>query len=115
MHKQSRLSGQFNSCLFIMQYFLINEGICVTSYLFCLLLSCLFNGFALKCLLRSIDMHKIDHTFLFLSFLLQSSWGLAGDGGLAGGGGGVGVGGCVAPACSEPYIYMYICLCQRDI
>ena len=84
MHEQSRLSGQFNFCLFIMQYFLINEGICVTSCLFCLLLPYLFNGFALKCLLRSTDMHKIDHTFLFLSFLLQSSWGLAGDGGLAG-------------------------------
>ena len=29
-----------------------------------------FNNFTLKCLLQSMDMHKIDHTFHFLSFLL---------------------------------------------
>ena len=47
-------------------------------------------------------MHEIDYTFLFLSFFPQSN----------GGGGG---GGCIALTWSEPYIYIYIYTCQRDI
>ena len=31
-------------------------------------LSCLFDDFDLKCLLRSIDMHEIEYTFLLLIF-----------------------------------------------
>ena len=55
---------------FIIQYFLINEGISVTSdilliFIFVYLLSCLFNDFSLKCLLGSTDMHELDH----ISFL----------------------------------------------
>ena len=33
------------------------------------LLACLFNDFALKCLLQSTDMHTIDHTFLVLKVI----------------------------------------------
>ena len=56
----------------MIQYFLINEGI-LSFMALKNKLSCLFNNFALKCLLRSIDMHEINHTFLFLSFLFQSN------------------------------------------
>ena len=59
----SRLSGQFDSCLFfIIQYFLINKGISITSDLK-KKMSRLFNDFGLKCLIRSTDMHEIDYTF----------------------------------------------------
>ena len=69
MHEQSRLSGHFDSYLFIIQYFLINKGISVTCDIKKkFYLSCLFNDFGLKCLLRSTDMHEIDYTFLFLLF-----------------------------------------------
>ena len=57
---------------FIIQYFLINKGISVTSDIKLKKMSCLFNDFGLKCLLRSTDMHEIDYTFLFLSFFLFS-------------------------------------------
>ena len=50
---------------FIIQYFLINKGISVTSDIKKI---CLFNDFALKCLLRSTDMHEIDYTFFFFFF-----------------------------------------------
>ena len=50
----------------IIQYFLINKGISVTSDI--KKMSCLFNDFGLKCLLRDTDMHEIAYTFLFLSF-----------------------------------------------
>ena len=55
------------------------------------LLSCLFNDFALKCLLQSTDIHTIDHTFLVLKVI-------------GGGGGGGGGGSCVALTCSELHI-----------
>ena len=64
--------------VFTIQYFLINEGIYVTSDIFFsfyyfLMLSCLFNDSGLKCVIWSTDMHKIGDTFLFLDcFLLQS-------------------------------------------
>ena len=68
---------------FIIQYFLINKGISVTSDI---KKSCHFNDFGLKCLLRSTDMHEIDYTFLFLSFLFtfspQSNGGGGGGGGM---------------------------------
>ena len=51
---------------FIIQYFLINKGISVTSDIK-KILSCLFNDFGLKCL-RSTDTHETDYTFLLLSF-----------------------------------------------
>ena len=34
MHEWSRLSGQFDPCLFIIQYFTINEGVSVTASFF---------------------------------------------------------------------------------
>ena len=36
-------------------------------------MSCLFNDFGLKCLLRSTDMHEIDYTFLFLICFIPPS------------------------------------------
>ena len=57
---------------FIIQYFLINKGISVTSDIK-KKISCLFNDFGLKCILRSTDMHEIDYTFLFVSFFSSQS------------------------------------------
>ena len=51
---------------FIIQYFLINKGIFITSDIYLKKMPCLFNDFGLECLLRSTDMHEIDYTFLFL-------------------------------------------------
>ena len=51
---------------FIVQYFLINKGISVTSDIK-KEMSWLFNEFGLKCLLRSTDMHEIGYTFLLHS------------------------------------------------
>ena len=57
---------------FIVQYFLINKGISVTSDIK-KEMSWLFNEFGLKCLLRSTDMHEIDYTFLLLSLFFFST------------------------------------------
>ena len=99
-------SGQFDFCLFfsffIIQYFLSHQGISVTFDNFISNIKKitkqqqqqqhpfkpfdLLNDFALKCLLRSTDMHEIDHTYLFLSFLSfskviwGSGWGEGGGG-----------------------------------
>ena len=92
MHEQSRLSGYFHSCLFlffspfyflnffIIQYFLINEGISVTTDIKKVGVG---GGGALKCLFRSTDMHEIDHTFPFLSllFFFKVIWRRGGGGG----------------------------------
>ena len=86
----SRLSGQFDSCLFfIIQYCLINKRISVTSDIKKNKIV-LFNYSGLKGLLRSTDIHKIDYTFLFLIFFLPQS-------NLEGGG-------CTALTWSESYI-----------
>ena len=61
---------------FIIQYFLINKRISVTSDIkkYC---PASLTIFGLKCLLRSTDKHEIDYTFLFLSvfFPPESNWG----------------------------------------
>ena len=55
----------------IIQYFIINKGARHFLYFpfFLSFFPASFNDFVLKFLLQSTDMHKIDHTFLFLSFL----------------------------------------------
>ena len=73
MHEQSRLSGQFDSCLFfIIQYFLINKGISATSDIFSVsfFFPSLFNDFVLKYFFRNTDMHEIDYTFHCLNFFV---------------------------------------------
>ena len=81
MHEQSRLSGQFDSCLFYYIYFLINKGKSVTSNIFFFFLSCLFNDFGLKFLLQSAHMHEIDYTFFLSFFFPQSNLEEVGGGG----------------------------------
>ena len=83
---------------FIIQYFLINKGISVTSDIKknknCP--ASLTTG--LKCLLQGTDMHEIDYTFLFLSFFPPKViWG----------GGGEGMH-CTNLVCTV-YIYNYTC------
>ena len=78
---------------FIIQYFLINKGISVTSDISNNnKMSCLFNDFGLKYLLRSTDMHKIDYTFFFLIFFIFSQSNLEEEVG------------CIALTWSELYI-----------
>ena len=53
-------------------------------------MSCLFNDFGLKSLLRSTDRREIDYTFLFLFFFSNPPPQVIGGGGGGGGGGGEG-------------------------
>ena len=88
IHEWSRLSGQFDSCLFCccVIHFLITKEISVTSdkKRKRKKKSCLFNDFGLKCFLRSTNMHEIDYTFFFFFFFF--SFLFFGGGGGAGGG-----------------------------
>ena len=68
---------------FIIQYFLINKEISVTSDLKRNIFkkSCVFGEFCLKCLLRSTELHQIDYTFLFLSYFFSKVIWRGGGGG----------------------------------